>query len=110
VQRVQPEPARRAVVRSRRCLRLPDRTRENIALARQADYSIAAIGRMMDLPTSTVANAHRKAPSGSELALYPGDGQLAPESLSGRSVIARGGVGFPHPGRPAGQATGTNSR
>jgi DNA-directed RNA polymerase specialized sigma24 family protein len=45
--------------RIRRVRRLSDRVRETIALARQAGYSIAAVARMMDLPVSTVGNAHR---------------------------------------------------
>jgi DNA-directed RNA polymerase specialized sigma24 family protein len=38
---------------------LSNRVRETIALARLAGYSITAVARMMDLPVSTVANAHR---------------------------------------------------
>jgi hypothetical protein len=45
--------------RIRRVRRLSDRVRETITLARHAGYSIAAVARMMDLPVSTVANAHR---------------------------------------------------
>ena len=48
-----------AVKRIRRVRRLSDQVRETIALARQAGYSIAAVARMMDLPVSTVGNAHR---------------------------------------------------
>jgi hypothetical protein len=48
-----------AVKRIRRVRRLSDRVRETIALARQAGYSITAVARMMDLPVSTVGNAHR---------------------------------------------------
>ena len=48
-----------AVKRIRRVRRLSDQVRETIALARQAGYSIAAVARIMDLPVSTVGNAHR---------------------------------------------------